>query len=144
MKKLLFLLLLFSFSVSAAEFNREPLVKKAYAELSLGEVKAEGWLLEQLIRMRDGMTGNLDKIMPTVVGERNCWLGGDGDAWERGPYWIDGLLPLAYLLDDNSLKERVKPWIEWTIASQTPDGHFGPSVDREKEPGLQRDRARDW
>ncbi len=143
MKKLLVVLLFISFSASA-QFNREPLVGRQYAELPLGSIKAEGWLLEQLHRMRDGMTGHLDEVMPNVVGSRNCWLGGDGDAWERGPYWIDGLLPLAYILDDQSLKDKVKPWIEWTLASQTPDGHFGPTVDRPKEPGLQRNRARDW
>ena len=38
------------------------------------------------------------------------WLGGDGDGWERGPYWIDGLLPLAYLLEDEELIAKVKPW----------------------------------
>jgi len=29
------------------------------------------------------------------MGPDNAWLGGEGDAWERGPYWVDGLLPLA-------------------------------------------------
>ena len=40
------------------------------------------------------------------MGDSNAWLGGDGDAWERGPYWIDGLLPLAYILNDNGLKAK--------------------------------------
>jgi len=60
---------------------------------SAGAIKPEGWLLDQLNRMRDGLTGHLDEIYPEVVGESNGWLGGDGDGWERGPYWIDGLLP---------------------------------------------------
>jgi hypothetical protein len=78
------------------------------------------------------------------MGPRNGWLGGDGDVWERGPYWIDGLLPLAYILDDQKLKDKVQPWIEWTLKSQQPDGYFGPSVDQGPEPGLQRNNARDW
>lgn len=77
-----------------------PLQPRPYAELPIGAVKPAGWLNEQLVRMRDGMTGHLDSLYPQVMGPRNGWLGGDGDVWERGPYWIDGLLPLAYILED--------------------------------------------
>lgn len=61
---------------------------------------------EQLVRMKNGMTGNLDQVYEKVMGPRNGWLGGDGDVWERGPYWIDGLLPLAYILNDQALIVR--------------------------------------
>lgn len=124
--------------------NRHPLLTKPYVELPLGAIRPAGWMQEQLIRMKNGMTGHLDSIYPQVMGPRNGWLGGDGDVWERGPYWIDGLLPLAYILEDRTLIDKVKPWIEWTLASQQPDGYFGPATDRSPEPGLQRDNARDW
>lgn len=124
--------------------NRAPLAEKSYRELPLGAITPEGWLREQLSRMSQGMTGHLDSIYPHVMGERNGWLGGDGDVWERGPYWIDGLLPLAYLMDDEVLKAKVQPWIEWTLASQKPNGYFGPDSDRPYEAGLQRDNAHDW
>ena len=124
--------------------NRAPLVEKRYMELPVGNVKPEGWLKDQMQRMADGMTGHLDELYPSVMGSRNGWLGGDGDVWERGPYWIDGLLPLAYMLDDKKLKDKVQPWIEWTLKSQKPDGYFGPDTDRPYEPGLQRDNAHDW
>ena len=101
--------------------NRYPLVQKPYIELPIGTIRPEGWLHEQLVRMQDGMTGNLDKVYEHVMGSRNGWLGGDGDVWERGPYWIDGLLPLAYILNNETLIEKVKPWIEWTLASQKPN-----------------------
>ena len=81
------------------------------------------------------------------MGERNGWLGGDGDQWERGPYWIDGLLPLAYILDDEELKEKVKPWVEWSLANQQEDGYFGPippAKPYEYETGIQRNNIRDW
>lgn len=124
--------------------NRHPLIQKDYMALPLGTIHAEGWLQEQLLRMKNGMTGHLDTIYEKVMGPRNGWLGGDGDVWERGPYWIDGLLPLAYLLEDEGLKEKIKPWIEWTLASQKPNGYFGPDTDRPYEPGLQRSNAHDW
>ncbi len=124
--------------------NRQPLLQKDYIELPVGAIKAEGWMQEQLLRMKNGMTGHLDTVYEKVMGRRNGWLGGDGDVWERGPYWIDGLLPLAYLLDDEALKEKVKPWIEWTLASQKENGYFGPDTDREYERGLQRDNSHDW
>ena len=124
--------------------NHEPLIRKPYLELPLGAIKPEGWLKDQLIRQKNGMTGNLDTIYPQVMGKRNGWLGGDGDVWERGPYWIDGLLPLAYILNDQALIEKTKPWIEWAIQSQKPNGYFGPDTDRPNESGLQRTNAQDW
>lgn len=123
---------------------RSPLMQDVYSELPLGAIKPKGWLKEMLIRQKNGATGHLDELYPLVMGKRNGWLGGDGDQWERGPYWIDGLLPLAYILDDQELIAKVKPWIEWTINSQQPDGYFGPSKDYSPEPGIQRDNSRDW
>ena len=69
--------------------NRAPLSDNAFIELPLGAIQAQGWLEERLIRQRDGLTGHLDSIYPAVMGNSNGWLGGEGDQWERGPYWID-------------------------------------------------------
>src|SRR5680860_942774 len=127
--------------------SRAPLTESPYLELPLGAIKPESWLMEQLHRMATGMTGNLDSIYPEVVGPRNGWLGGDGDGWERGPYWIDGLLPLAYILDDEDLKAKAQKWVEWTINNQTEDGYIGPipfDQEPENEPGLQRGQRTDW
>ncbi|MCK4879308.1 MAG: glycoside hydrolase family 127 protein [Bacteroidales bacterium] len=127
--------------------NRTPLHPKKYVELPLGTIRPEGWLLHQLELMRDGMTGHLDEWYPSVVGERNGWLGGDGDGWERSVYWLDGLVPLAWLLDDEELKAKAMPWIEWTLNSQTETGYFGPvpfEEEPEPEPGLQKTRRQDW
>ncbi len=124
--------------------NRLPLQQEAFMELPLGSITPAGWLREMLISQKNGATGHLDEMYPEVMGPRNGWLGGDGDQWERGPYWIDGLLPLAYILDDEELKEKVQPWIEWSLASQQEDGYFGPVKDYGHEPGLQRNKCRDW
>ena len=112
--------------------------------MDLGCIRAQGWLEEQLLRQKNGLTGHLDEIYAHVCGARNAWLGGDGDAWERGPYWVDGLLPLAYILDDKELKQKVEPWITHILESQQENGQFGPVTDRPHEEGMQRDNAQDW
>jgi len=126
--------------------NRPPLIAKPYLDLPLGSIQPQGWLLGQLQTMASGLTGRLDELYPQVVGPRNGWLGGDGDGWERGPYWIDGLLPLAYILGDKRLIAKTKPWVEWCLTHQQENGYFGPDelVDPIPEPGLQKTQRRDW
>lgn len=127
--------------------NQVPLKAAPYTALPLGSIKPKGWLLNILEIQKKGLTGNLDEVYNEVCGTRNGWLGGDGDCWERGPYWIDGLIPLAYILNDEALINKAKKWIEWSIQSQREDGYFGPSSPKEKpksEPGLQKTNAEDW
>jgi hypothetical protein len=125
-------------------FNRAPLVATQYAELPLGAVRAEGWLLDQLERQRDGLTGHLDSLYAPIVGDNNAWLGGDGDTWERGPYWIDGLLPLAYILDDKALIDKALKWVNAMLSSAREDGYFGNATDHPYIEGFQRGKSHDW
>ena len=111
--------------------NREPLVQESYIKLPLGSIEAQGWLHEQLRLSAENMTGELDEIWDDV-GPNNGWLGGTGDTWERGPYWLDGLVPLAYTLNDKQLIEKAQQWIEWTLQSQDESGFFGPRPDSSK------------
>ena len=84
--------------------NPEPLRQNAYIKLPLGSIKPDGWLKAQLEAQAAGLTGNIDDFWPDLV--NSSWRGGNGEAWERGPYFLDGLVPLAYLLDDDSLKKK--------------------------------------
>lgn len=127
--------------------NQVPLVATPYAALPLGAIKPQGWLRKMLELQRDGMTGHLDSMYSLVIGPTNGWLGGKGDGWERGPYWLDGLTPLAYLLNDGELKAKLQPWIEWSIENQREDGYFGPEPLHEgyaRIPGTQQEPRRDW
>ena len=117
---------------------------QGYRELPLGSIRPEGWLKEQLRRQADGLTGHLDEVYPQVMGPSNAWLGGDGDAWERGPYWVDGLLPLAWILDDDALKSKAQTWVEAILASRQEDGYLGPAEDHPFVYGLQRGQTHDW
>lgn len=114
--------------------NQAPLVPQKYIELPVGAIKPEGWLKEQLTIMKNNSTGHLDEYYWKLKNE-NGWLGGKGDGWEETPYWLDGAVPLAYLLDDNELKAKVQKYIDWTLGSQRPSGYFGPITGYERETG---------
>lgn len=104
--------------------NPEPLVQEAYIRLPAGSVEPQGWLRNQLQIQADGLTGHLDDFWEDLI--NSGWKGKGGEFWERGPYYLDGLVPLAYILDDNRLKAKVEEWIEPIINSSRPDGWFGP------------------
>ena len=131
-------------AIVCAACTRDAGLSRAYEELPLGAIKPQGWLREILERQRDGITATLDESYPQVMGDDNGWLGGEGDRWERGPYWIDGLLPLAYILDDQTLKDKAQRWVEWALASQREDGFFGPDKGYPYVEGLQRGMPLDW
>jgi hypothetical protein len=112
--------------------NPEPLRQNTYIKLPLGTVKPHGWLRSQLEAQAAGLTGNLDDFWPDLV--NSSWRGGEGESWERGPYYLDGLVPLAYLLDDENLINKSNRWIENIISSSSDSGWYGPSKNKDRWP----------
>ena len=112
--------------------NPVTLYHNAYIKLPLGAVKPAGWLKNQLEIQAAGLTGNIDDFWPDLV--NSSWRGGSGEAWERGPYFLDGLVPLAYLLNDEHLITKVKTWIEPILASARDTGWYGPVKNKDRWP----------
>lgn len=104
--------------------------KSKYQFFAKGEIKPEGWLKRQLRIQADGLSGNLDKIWPDVRDSR--WVGGNSDGWERVPYWLDGFIPLAYLLEDDDLIGRAKRYVGGIVARQSEDGWLCPCAAEER------------
>lgn len=89
-----------------------------------------GWLKEQLAVQAEGLSGHLDKVWPDVRDSR--WIGGDKEGWERVPYWLDGFIPLAWLLDDDDLKARAARYIDAILERQEADGWICPCSREER------------
>ena len=95
------------------------------------EIKPAGWLKRQLQIQAAGLSGHLDQVWPDV--RDSGWLGGDRNDWERGPYWLDGFIPMAYLLEDEDMIARAKRYIDAILAGQKEDGWICPCTDEQRE-----------
>jgi len=88
------------------------------------ELQPRGWLRRQLEIQAAGLSGNLHKIWPDVRDSK--WVGGDREGWERVPYWLDGFIPLAYLLDNAEMKATAGRYIDAILQKQEADGWLCP------------------
>ncbi len=103
-------------------------IPAAMEMLRPGEVKPLGWLRDWCVTARDGYVSRMDEIDIAFrrawnrdFHPRGCFLDwGDPDkgAWcaEGGAYWFEGLVRLAWALDDPALKalatRRLAPLLE--------------------------------
>src|SRR5271155_1592866 len=75
-----------------------------FEPLPLGSIKPSGWLKNQLEIQAAGLGGHLDEFWPDI--KESAWFGGKAEGWERVPYWLDGVVPLAYVLGDPRLQAK--------------------------------------
>ncbi|MDB5324943.1 MAG: hypothetical protein JWM57_512, partial [Phycisphaerales bacterium] len=115
--------------------NRAPLEATPLLRLPIGSVRAEGWLLRQLELQKAGLTGSAEQLYDALTADSG-WLGGKGEGWEKGPYYVKGLIALAYTLDDAELKQRAQKWVDWALTSQKADGFFGPASNNDWWPRM--------
>ncbi|MBQ8836329.1 MAG: glycoside hydrolase family 127 protein [Clostridia bacterium] len=101
-----------------------------YSFVNPNEIKPRGWLRRQLELQLDGLCGNLDKVWPDV--RDSAWVGGEREGWERVPYWLDGFIPLAYLLDNKDAIERASRYINAIVDRQQKDGWICPCTEEER------------
>ena len=136
--------------------NREPLLETKYVKLPLGAVKPKGWLLDQLRVQANGLTGHLPEVWDVMkttawkgdtgemtakstarlagVVKTTTYEGNSGVnvypecCWARFvPRWLEGLVPLAYELDDPKLKETVDRYMSFLLTVRNP-ASVTPSV----------------
>lgn len=99
-----------------------------YGLMNPSEIRPEGWLREQLLIQARGLSGSLHRVWPDV--SRSAWIGGDREGWERVPYWLDGFIPMAWLLEDEALKADAERYVTAILDRQQEDGWICPTDDR--------------
>ena len=104
---------------------------KKWQLYTTNEIKPSGWLRRQLEIQAEGLGGNLHKVWRDV--RDSSWIGGTADGWERVPYWLDGFIPLAYLLEDKEKIAVAKRYIDAIIAQQKHDGWICPCDDDKRK-----------
>jgi len=104
------------------------------SQLKLGRVNPRGWLLEQLRRNKDGIGGHLPELEPRMIATPYTtretephWGEARKAGWGAeisGNYW-NGLIELAYTLDDEELKAMATKWVDEVLANRREDGYLG-------------------
>lgn len=102
--------------------------------LPLGNIRASGWIAEQLRRNIEGMGGHLDELEPGMIGTpyttRETYAGWGKErcaGWGAeisGNYWW-GLIELAYTSGDPAMIEKAETWVNTVLANQREDGYLG-------------------
>ena len=104
--------------------------KRNFKALSVHELKPSGWLKDQLRIQAEGLAGHLDEFWPDIKDSK--WFGSNADGWERAPYWLDGYIPLAWLLEDEKLIKRANHYMDCILNMQSEDGWICPVETNER------------
>ena len=98
-----------------------------------GEVKPKGWLRDWCVTARNGYVSRMDEIDKAFPRAWNSdshprgtyldWTDPDKGAWctEGGAYWFEGLVRLAWELDDEELKVYAKKRLEPLLERMNPN-----------------------
>jgi len=122
----------------------QTLLPRAYTKLKTGAITPKGWLLKQIKLQAEGLSGHLAMFWEDI--SASIWIGGHGDGGlhERAPYWLNGIVPMASLLQNagEELLQNIDPpvnitaqawkYIDAMRSSQDAKGWLGP-VDNPKD-----------
>jgi len=103
-----------------------------WSRIPLGRITPSGWLERQTRLQADALTSHLPYFWPQVA--NTSWLGGtsdnDGGLHESTPYWLNGAVPLAQVLNHTVLLQLTQSYISEILKRQASDGWLGPDTDQ--------------
>lgn len=105
-----------------------------FERFPLGTIYAEGFLKEQMLRGKDGMSGHLHELEPEMIADPYvnkryvpAWGDGDQSGWGAeisGNYWA-GYIQYAYTLNDADMIRVATEWVDSVLKNQRADGYLG-------------------
>ena len=130
MKRVILLVVLAAMAASCAGRKIQP-----WQETSLKDIRPAGWLEQQLIAQKEGLTGHPEALSYPYntclwAGEipRMGTHGRDWWRYEQTAYYTDGLLRLGYLLDDREFIAKGEAGISYTLGHPWENGRMGAKV----------------
>ena len=108
-------------------FVDSTLISYEYKTLSIDDIIPHGWFATQLNIQANGLSGHLQHFWPDI--EDSMWIGGNGDTelHERTPYWLNGVVPLSFLVDNEGLRNDVEYYMNYIMDHQQSNGWLGPN-----------------
>lgn len=121
-----------------------------YNMLPAGEVSPLGWIKEQMkADLEEGITGNLEMISDNVNG--NLFVnanrvpgtkvkgnrGQQEKAWWAGEhegYWKDGVIRIAFAINDKAFIERSHQWVNDILKAEKENGYIGVYTEESRFP----------
>ncbi|KAJ7196912.1 hypothetical protein C8J57DRAFT_1419137 [Mycena rebaudengoi] len=123
-----FRLPIFNFACLAASVSAASLLPPRYQTVPTGAVKPLGWALNQARIQANGLAGHLRDFDGYVNG--SIWVEGGSieysEMHESAPYWFNGMVSLAFQLEDQRLIGQLREFLDWTLDHQQSDGWLGP------------------
>jgi len=124
---------------------RAPLQTAPLLKLPVGNVQPKGWLRKYLELQKEGLNGKLGTISAWLDKNNNQWLSDTGDhGWEEVPYWLRGYCSLAYILDDETMKQEAQVWFDAVLNNLKADGFLGPHNEENGNPELWAQMVMIW
>ncbi|BDI31184.1 hypothetical protein CCAX7_32350 [Capsulimonas corticalis] len=107
--------------------NRAPLHPSAFMKLPIGSIHPSGWMREQLENQAEGLNGRMMEVSDYLDIHKSGWIIPANDGFEELGYWLRGFAPLGYMLGNSRIIQATAQWVKGIIATQKPDGWFGPT-----------------
>ena len=108
--------------------DKSRLVPLKFKPYQIGEISPKGWVSRLMNLYAEGIGGQLDTFWPSIKESR--WVGGfiqnEIDPIDNMIYWLDGLIPMAWQLNNEELKEKCRYYVNILLERQWENGWICP------------------